>query len=717
MKINLTEPSNELNTLIGKDRQVWVERDIDIHIVRYIYNLDPSKVVFINQPSDVGSIKDPNVDVAIVCSIKDLDIVSFASNDSSASIDSSASNDSSSSIKVLELVSIKEGVLPILFEACTIREATGYTSLTSQQIAAIECICRALSLAIVRASIPHKVALLSLIKNLPSTRNYDHVPYLFHLLSYLHQDYDRTKIESIYSPLLQPPPSLKLHQDIDSSFASIDNSIPSTIKGLILKNNLMKIVDIYKFIEVLKEEFPYGLYIESEPLIDQALNYKSVSLFLDFSFILSKIKPSGINLIDNSPKEQSFDFISLATSIYHLIVTTLFFLPNYTHDTNTYVSLYSKLHNSISTCKTQLNLQLPISISGLSKEPLPNSLIKKFSRYGMGHIFTGKLKTSEAVGNLTFISPTGQLISLPVVYFHPDCAITKLLGLPNLSMDNSNSFYLRNNIIALGRSPMGSWVFAVGVPSYEYGYVSHAHVSSLIASQAHASDGDGDPCSIFKIRTFLDDFSIEDVLEWNKHPMSLGGDDNSYKEFVSLSKQPSTNPITSSTPISSYLNLIDKVSSHYSYKVGSSYNIGSAISFQSSIDPSLASTCNIAWRGLYEQQGLSGWNPSRESCFNLLSSTSLPSLPVYQLDTQFSLSPIPSSTPIQPIPKLAAMLNCSYNEANTIFSFSNSIPPVLATCRTFSRGITSEPPVINSTVSISILDSLLWNDILWNTLS
>lgn len=678
-------------------KEVWVERGLDVHIVKYVYEADPSRVVFINEAKEVSKYKDmPSIDVAILGTLEDLKVKGERL------------------INVLERVSIQEGYLPIKVEACTIREATGKTSITSQQLAALETISRDLALSLIKQSIPPKLSLFSILKDSNKLNKQYIANYINSCINLLEEDY-REKAREIYKELLDSldnPVVIELH--------NCNKDTKSQLRYLFQTNNSYEVIDVYKLIPLLKELFPMGVLIKSSNSLDKALGLEPVDIYIDFNLLTNKLKPTGINLIDNSPKENSYEVIDVSSRLVRLLISLSVLSPSGFSNTKEYLNVYIKLRQEISIIKNLLP-------SVITKN---DSVIKKFSRYGTG-IYTGKLKTSEKVGVQVFRTPEGKTIEFPVVYFHPDCAIYQLLGLEN-PVDVPNTSLL-NNLIALGRSPMGSWVFAIGLPSYQHGFIGHATISSLIASKAHASDGDGDPFSVFRLAPLFNlgwhtassdkDLNtkklVESIASWNEHPMSLGGDDNSYLDFISHPKSLSNSPLVSETSVPNYLRLIEDVAKHYSFPVGSFYNLGSALSFAASVNPSLAPTTNIAWRGLYEQQALSGWNPSRESCYNLLNSTKQPSKLVYSFpnpngSTSFSYKPpsVHSST-VLPIPSLSSILNCSYEQANTIFSFHIKKTPTEQLCRELSRGSVSIPVLPNTSISLSILDSLIWNLLLF----
>ena len=252
------------------------------------------------------------------------------------------------------------------------------------------------------------------------------------------------------------------------------------------------------------------------------------------------------------------------------------------------------------------------------------SAMKKFTR--SGKLVGGKVRT-------TYSPLCNNVNGLPVVVVNPNGPMAKMLGL-----DKSVTF---GQIVGLTRTPM-PFMTAAFVRLDNACPVGHVFVSPKVWHAANEGDSDGDGIALLNLTKYGVD--VERALAINESLMGPKGYDYIYGADNKLpvhdfcahddkwgNKKSLTvweKPIATVISVDSYGSGAVKISQHYKFNVGTSYAICSQLVFAAanalyagSSDEemdTLIKACVIAWRGVYEGLGLSGYTPEAKKFFDLI---------------------------------------------------------------------------------------------------
>lgn len=253
-----------------------------------------------------------------------------------------------------------------------------------------------------------------------------------------------------------------------------------------------------------------------------------------------------------------------------------------------------------------------------------NGVLKKLGRTSKC-LVNGKVKTSY---HPELMSQEG----LPTIILHPHCAMVDLLGAKD------------GDIIGIGRTPM-VFITACKIKLSTIGRVGHVMLTPSVWAAATEGDSDGD--GIFTINLTKRGVTLAEAHTINNHAMGQAGyslvygDDVSqhpYAEFVSYSDKwgkkavNKIGVISRQIPFNQYVENAGKVSSHYSFAVGTSYGICSVLTFYTAnlkyaqADKEQLRVAElatvVAWRKIYEGLGLSGYSVQANEFFEILGKAS-----------------------------------------------------------------------------------------------
>ena len=256
-----------------------------------------------------------------------------------------------------------------------------------------------------------------------------------------------------------------------------------------------------------------------------------------------------------------------------------------------------------------------------------SSVMKKFTR--SGSLIGGKVRTtySPLCNSREVIGKDGVVFTLPVVAINPDGPMATFLGVKS------------GDVVGFWRTPM-PFMTACIVIKDESVPVGHVSVAPEVFHAGTEGDCDGDGITLMNLSKYGVNYDraakINSSLMGSQGYYYMYGSKLPYYGFASYDDKWGTKksltiwdkPVVTTMSVDEYGEGAVKVAQHYKFNVGTSYAVCSQLIFATANQlykepegetfQTMLKATVLAWRGIYEGLGLSGYSPEASEVFNVL---------------------------------------------------------------------------------------------------